>query len=346
LKKRILLVGLGVSVLLVAALAAAVIKSVYTVPGNVGHAAEPVLFTIARGETFSSVVGRLSVNGFVGRQRAFKTYAWIRRYDRRVKAGTYRISPRETPRDILRKLVAGDIHRVDVTVPEGLMHREIARVLAAASVDSMSFADMFADSEARSKLGVEGPTLEGYLFPDTYSVPWGMAPLDAAHIMVRRLDEVFDNDKVERARAIGLTRHQVLTLASIVQAETRLPEEFPLVSAVYHNRLKRGMRLEADPTVAYAMGGYRGRLYYKDLEIDSPYNTYRYEGLPPGPICSPGETAIHAALYPDSTCRAIYFVAEGNGGHIFSLTLRDHLAAVQKVRKSKAMGKNGNQPKK
>ena len=155
-------------------------------------------------------------------------------------------------------------------------------------------------------------------------------------MMVRRLNEVFDTGMLDRARAIGLSRRELLTLASIVQAETRLPEELPLVSAVYHNRLRRGMRLEADPTVAYAKGGYRGRLYYKDLEIDSPYNTYRYAGLPPGPVCAVGEAAIRAALYPDSACNAIYFVAEGNGGHIFSLTLQDHLAAVRRVRASKA----------
>jgi UPF0755 protein len=284
----------------------------------------------------------LTADGFVGHQSAFKIYASVRKLDRRVKAGTYRITRDETPRDILARLVLGDIHKIDVTVPEGLTHKEIAGVLAAeANLDSTAFAALFADSDALETLGVEGPTLEGYLFPDTYSIPWGMGPLEVAALMVRRLNDVFDEDMRERARTIGMSRREVLTLASIVQAETRLPVELPLVSAVYHNRLSRGMRLEADPTVAYAMGGYRGRLYYKDLEIDSPYNTYRYEGLPPGPICNPGESAIRAALYPDSTCRAIYFVAEGNGGHIFSLTLRDHLAAVRKVRTSKAKGKRG-----
>jgi UPF0755 protein len=154
--------------------------------------------------------------------------------------------------------------------------------------------------------------------------------------MIDRLGEVLDEGRRERAREIGFTTHDVLTLASIVEAETRLAEELPLVSAVYHNRLEKGMRLEADPTVAYAMGGYKGRMYFKHLEIDSPYNTYKYGGLPPGPICSPGEAAIDAALYPDSTFEALYFVAKGNGGHIFSLTLKDHLAAVREVKNNRS----------
>ncbi|MEJ2722130.1 MAG: endolytic transglycosylase MltG [bacterium] len=342
--RRIAIIGAGVVIVAAAILAAAVLRSVYTRPTVPGPEAESLLFTIASGESFASVTARLSDRGMIRSRLAVKVYAWIRRYDRRIKAGTYSIPPGDTPHDILGRFVHGDIYRVSVTVPEGLMHKEIAGVLAKeADIDSTSFALLSSDPAVLEKLGVDAPSLEGYLFPDTYVVPWAMAPIDAAGMMVRRLDEVYDGAMRERARAIGMSRREVLTLASIVQAETRLPEELPLVAAVYHNRLRRGMRLEADPTVAYAMGGYRGRLYFKDLEIDSPYNTYRYPGLPPGPICSPGEAAINATLYPDSTCRAIYFVAEGGGGHIFSLTLKEHLSAVQKVRKSKAARKSGSQ---
>ncbi len=162
-----------------------------------------------------------------------------------------------------------------------------------------------------------------------------MTPMEAAAMMRARLDEVFDEKMARRAEELSMTRHQVLTLASIIQAEARLSGEMPLVSAVYHNRLRNGIRLEADPTVAYAMGGYKGRLYYKDLEIESPYNTYEHAGLPPGPICAPGKASIEAALYPDTTCRAVYFVAKGDGGHIFSLTLEEHLAAVESVKRSR-----------
>ena len=153
-------------------------------------------------------------------------------------------------------------------------------------------------------------------------------------MMLERLDEVFDASMLQRAAEMGTTPHEVLTLASIVEAETKVPEERVLVSAVYHNRLRRNMRLEADPTVAYAMGGYKGRLLYADLEVDSPYNTYRRYGLPPGPICSSGRASILAALYPDSSSDALYFVARGDGSHVFSRTLRAHRVAVERVRRS------------
>ncbi|MDH3217092.1 MAG: endolytic transglycosylase MltG, partial [Candidatus Krumholzibacteria bacterium] len=192
------------------------------------------------------------------------------------------------------------------------------------------------DEQLLADLDIEGPSLEGYLFPDTYLIPWGIGPREIARTMADRLDDVFDDTMSARADELGMSRHQVLTLASIIQAETRLSEELTRVSAVYHNRLQKGMRLEADPTVAYAMDGYRGRLFFRDLEVDSPYNTYKHAGLPPGPICNPGKGAITSALYPDTTCRAVYFVAQGNGGHIFSLTLSDHLAAVRKVREARA----------
>jgi UPF0755 protein len=299
---------------------------------------EPVLFEVRAGESFSSVKHRLAAEGFVDHPRAIALFAKIKRYDRQIMVGTYRLTPGDTAMDILGALVRGNVYTVAVTIPEGFMAREIAGVLATeANIDSSQFTDVYDDGEfARSELGIEGQSLEGYLFPDTYRLPWGAPPRYVARTMVKRFDEVFDESAARRADKLGLSRHQLVTLASIVQAETRLPHEFALVAAVYHNRLRVGMRLEADPTVAYAMGGYRGRLFYRDLEIESPYNTYKVSGLPPGPICSPGEEAITATLYPDTTCQAIYFVAEGNGGHIFSRTLAEHIDAVEKVRQARS----------
>ncbi len=320
----------------VAAGAAFMYRAVY-VPrsARAGHA-ESTLFAVEPGESFSSVAVRLGKLRLVDHPRAVEVYAWLRGWDRKIKAGTYRFIGSETPREILGKLIAGDILRVSVTIPEGFVHTQIAGALfAAAQIDSVEFAALLTDEDARRELDVNGPALEGYLFPDTYLIPWGSTPREVARMMRARLEEVFDESMVKRVEEIGLTRHQVLTLASIIQAEARLPEEMPLVSAVYHNRLKAGMKLEADPTVAYALGGHKDRLYYKDLEIDSPFNTYKYAGLPPGPICAPGKNAIMAALYPDSTCRALYFVARGDGGHIFSMTLEEHLAAVESVKRAK-----------
>ena len=333
--KRAALLYIAILVVLAAAGTAAVLRVVGARPHRKAAGSEPVLFAVRTGESFSSVARRLGETDLVAHPRVLEIYAWVRGSDRRIKAGTYAFGGGEAPREILEKLVLGDIFRVSVTIPEGFMHTQIAGALAAAGLDSAVFAGLTNDEEARKKLGVAGPSLEGYLFPDTYLIPVGMTPLEAAAMMRARLDEVFDAKMARRAEELSMTRHQVLTLASIVQAEARLPSEMPLVSAVYHNRLRNGVRLEADPTVAYAMGGYKGRLYYKDLQIESPYNTYKHAGLPPGPICAPGKASIEAALYPDTTCRAVYFVAKGDGGHIFSLTLEEHLAAVESVKRSR-----------
>ncbi len=298
---------------------------------------DPVLFTVRSGESFSRIRDRLAGAGLIQHPRAVGLYALLRRYDRRVKTGTYHFTPGERPKDIVSALVRGDVYKVSVTIPEGFMHSQIAGVLGSiASVDSTLFTLLLTDESLMEEFDAAGPSLEGYLFPDTYVIPWGLAAREVTRIMVARLGEVFDDAMLARAAEINLTRHEVITLASVIEAETRLSEERPLVSAVYHNRLRRGMRLEADPTVAYAMGGYKGRLFYRDLEIDSPYNTYKHEGLPPGPICSPGKASIMAALYPDSTSHAMYFVAEGDGGHIFSETLKEHLAAVRRVRRARS----------
>ena len=310
--------------------------AVYSRPAARGGGSLPVLFLVETGEAFSSVASRLRALGLVEHPRGVEVYAWLRGWDRRVKAGTYQLVRGERARDILAKLVSGDVLRVSVTIPEGFTHAQIAGALAAeADVDSTVFAGLLTKREILDDLGVKGPSLEGYLFPDTYLIPWGTTPEGIAGMMRARLEEILAAGMDKRSEQIGMTRHQVLTLASIIQAEGRLPEELALVSAVYHNRLRAGMKLEADPTVAYAMGGYKGRLYYKDLEVDSPYNTYLHVGLPPGPICAPGKAAIIAALYPDTTCNALYFVAKGDGGHIFSLTLRDHVAAVQAVKRAR-----------
>jgi len=298
--------------------------------------AEAVMFEVERGESFSRITRRLHAHRLIAHPKAVSVFAWLQRADRRVHTGTYVFEPGEPPRSILSKLITGQIYEVSVTVPEGLMRTEVAGIFAAEmGVDSVQFVSAPPPAGFAAPETPEGTELEGYLFPDTYVLPWGSGADDIVAAMVSRTEAVFDSALTARADSVGMTRHQVLTLASIIQAETGLPHEVRLVSAVYHNRLRRGMRLEADPTVAYAKGGYRGRLFYKDLEIDSPYNTYRRSGLPPGPICGAGEAAIRAALYPDSSCTAMYFVAQGDGGHVFSKTLAEHEAAVQEMRRNR-----------
>jgi UPF0755 protein len=323
----------GIAAAIAALTFAIVTVTIYRRPA----AGEPVMFTVRSGEAFSTIRDRLADVGLIDYPRAVGLYALLRGYDRRVKTGTYRFTPGERPKDIVSALVRGDVYKVSVTIPEGFMYGQIADVLdSLTDVEADRFVELATDEGLMADLEIGAPSLEGYLFPDTYVIPWGTRGEEVARAMVARLNEVFDEAMLARARTLRMTRHEVLTLASVIEAETRLSEERPLVSAVYHNRLRGGMRLEADPTVAYAMGGYKGRLFYRDLEIDSPYNTYKHEGLPPGPICSPGKASIVAALYPDTTSRALYFVAEGDGGHIFSETLKDHLAAVRKVRRARA----------
>ncbi|RUM87517.1 MAG: endolytic transglycosylase MltG, partial [Thermodesulfatator sp.] len=179
-------------------------------------------------------------------------------------------------------------------------------------------------------LGIPGPSVEGFLFPDTYYLVKGLAPGEIIRIMVRRFWEVWRKYEA-RARELGVSVYEVVTLASIVEKEAVLSREKPLIAAVYWNRLRRGMPLQADPTVRYALKRFRGRLYYKHLRVDSPYNTYRYPGLPPTPIANPGEESLRAVLYP-ARVPYLYFVSRGDGSHKFSTTYREHLRAVRKLR--------------
>jgi len=304
-------------------------------PGGAGTEADLITVTVTEGMPFSGITRELRRHRLVEHPRVINAYARLRNYDKRVHTGTYQFAPADRPVDILRKLVEGDVLKVLVTIPEGFTVTQIAGTVARrAGMDSTAFIEAAADPKLLTSRNIPIPSVEGYLFPDSYRIPWGSEERDVVDMMLARLNEVFDGTLQRRAASMDMSRHEVLTLASIIEAEAHLPEERATISAVYHNRLKKGMKLEADPTVAYAMGEYKGRLLYEDLKIDSPYNTYLYRGLPPGPICNPGEGSIVAALYPDSTSKFLYFVARGDGSHIFSMTLREHLAAVKKVRRS------------
>lgn len=310
-----------------------VVVEVHRAPGeNLGQI---VRVDVARGTPFNVVVKDLHERGLVRRDWPLRAYARLRRWERKVQSGTYAFAVGERPVDLLDKMVRGDVLKIPVTVREGLTVWEISGAFGRAGIDSVAILDATRDPVICEKLDIPVPSLEGYLFPDTYHVPFGVSASDVVAQMLDRLDEVFDEATRARASEMGMTAHAVLTLASIVEAEAQVPGERSLIAGVYHNRLRRGMRLEADPTVAYAMGGYRGRLFFKDLEIESPYNTYRNPGLPPGPICSPGVASIRATLYPDTTITALYFVARGDGSHIFSLTLREHEAAIREIRSTR-----------
>ena len=187
------------------------------------------------------------------------------------------------------------------------------------------------DPEFCKTLGVDAESLEGYLFPETYKFSLMMAEEQVIRRLVKQFQRVFDSQMRAQASRMGMTVHETVSMASIIEGEAQVGDERPIISAVYHNRLKKRMRLQADPTVQYAIVDGPRRLFYKDYRIDSPYNTYRHRGLPPGPIMSPGEASLRAALYP-AEVNYLYFVARGDGSHIFSRTTREHEKAKRETR--------------
>jgi UPF0755 protein len=302
-----------------------------------GHqAARRVEIKIAPGATLQEVQDLLVEEGLLERPNLFRWVAYISGKEKKIKSGRYIFRYGESVSSILGKLARGEIDYTRVVVPEGFMLHEIASLVAQkADVDSAAFHDLALDTAFVHELGFDAPSLEGYLFPDTYLFSWPLTEKDAILRMVHRFKEVYEGTVSLADSSLEFTTNELVTLASIIQAEAVWDSEMPHISAVYHNRLAQGMRLEADPTVAYSLGGVRRRLWYRDLRINSPYNTYRRKGLPPGPICSPGKTALLAAMQPLEECRDLYFVANGGGRHHFSETLAEHLEMQRRIRAAK-----------
>lgn len=296
-------------------------------------ASRRVEIRVRPGATLNEVQSMLTDEGVLGRPEVFRWAAFMLGKEKKIHAGRYLFVQGESVSSILNKLAGGEVDYTRVVIPEGLMIKEIAGILQERiEIDSTGFMELTEDAALMTELGIQAPSMEGYLFPDTYLFSWPLTPRGVVERMVHRYYEIFDERVLELADSLGLTRHEVVTLASIIQAEAVFNSEMPRISAVYHNRLNRGWRLEADPTVAYALGGVRRRLWYKDLRIDSPYNTYRVRGLPPGPICSPGRAAIMAAVLPLAGCEDLYFIADGSGRHVFNKTLREHLIDKERIR--------------
>lgn len=289
----------------------------------------PVKFEIEDGETFSSVVDRLFEQSIIPSKFNFKVAAFLYGAEKNIKAARFHIPNDLSYLDLLDLLTKGPADYLKfIKINDGQTIKWLgAKVKRDLKIDSASFVDLARDKNFIHSLGLNEPSLEGYLFSKTYKVYERSTPEEALKIFYNGFKEFYNDSLKQRTKEIGMTIHQVLTLASIIKGETDNPDEMPIISGVYHNRLRIGMRLQADPTIQYLLPGGWRRLTFKDLEINSPYNTYKYAGLPPGPINNPGANAIMAALYPDKN-NYLYFVSDGNGKHRFSKTYSEHLKNV------------------
>jgi UPF0755 protein len=293
--------------------------------------APPVSLTVAPGASVDSIARRLHELGYVRHVAIFKALVRLRGAGSALKAGEYTLAGPLTLEQIIEQLARGESLRRDVTFPEGRNIEELAALaFERAGVPRAEFLAAARDAALIHDLDPDARDLEGYLFPDTYDIP-ARSARGAALVgrMVARFREVLA-PQVVRVQSSGFSLRQVVTLAALVELETARAEERPRIARVFLNRLARGMLLQTDPTVIYALrraGRYDGNIRKADLQVDSPYNTYRYAGLPPGPIASPGREAIEAVLAP-AVGDELYFVSRNDGTHHFSRTLREHERAV------------------
>jgi UPF0755 protein len=297
-----------------------------------GYTAGEQFVEIPPGAGSAAIGRRLAEAGVVSDASTFRLALWITGEGRRLQAGEYRFDHAMSPRQVADKIARGDVYVRPITFPEGLTIKQMASLYESKGFGTAaSFTTAARNVALVSALDPGARDLEGYLFPDTYALPRSATADQLVTRMVEAFEKAFTPDLREHAGARGLTVRQLVTLASIVEKETGRSEERPLVAAVYSNRLKIGMGLQCDPTVIYALdraGRYDGNLTRADLHFDSPYNTYRYAGLPPGPIASPGRASLAAAVAP-ADVPYLYFVSRNDGTHVFATTLDEHNRNVQ-----------------
>jgi peptidoglycan lytic transglycosylase G len=297
-----------------------------------GYAGDEQFVEVPSGAGPATIGQRLVDAGIVRDTLTFRAALWLTGRARDLKAGEYRFDQPMSALDVVDKIARGDVYRRLVTFREGLTIKEMARVYEAAQLGrAEDFERAAKDTAAIRELDPDAPDLEGYLFPDTYSLRREIPASTLIAQMVASFKRAFTDELRAAAQARGLTVRQAVTLASLVEKETAVPEERPIVAAVYLNRRTSNMPMQADPTVIFAMqraGNYNGNIRKEDLQIDSPYNTYRYPGLPPGPIASPGKASLEAAVNP-AQVDYLYFVSKNDGSHVFARTLDEHNRNVQ-----------------
>jgi UPF0755 protein len=298
---------------------------------------EKIIFEVEKGKGIKAIAQSLEKKGIIKDIGTFLVEYELFVSPQSLKAGEYLFSPPFKVKEILTTLIQGKIYLHPLTVPEGLTAKEIEELLQSQGFgQEQDYHRAFSDTGPLFSWDRKAANLEGYLFPDTYYFPKSATAQQISLAMASQFKTVFNEKWQKRAHEIGLTIREVVILASLIEKETSLPEERRLVSAVFHNRLKMGMKLDCDPTIVYVLkleNRFEGRLHSKNMNLDSPYNTYLYLGLPPGPICNPGRESLLAALYP-ARVNYLYFVSRNDGSHEFSRTFQEQKIAVRKYQKN------------
>ncbi len=287
---------------------------------------------IPRGATFADVVAVLRSDGVLAHPLAFRILARLRHVESAVKAGEYRFPARQTSDQVLQRLVRGEQTAVWVTIPEGYTAKEVARALAERGLGSTAAYDRIFLHDGVEIGGRRTPTMEGYLFPSTYLIPTDDTPDGAARILVDQFRRELPPDAQASARRLGRSVPEVVTIASIIEREGKLDADRPLIGSVIYNRLRLGMPLEVDASIEYVFAEHHDVITKRDLQIDSPYNTYRHTGLPPTPIANPGKASLDAAFHPASS-DYLYYIAKSDGHSVFAKTLAEHNANVNRYLK-------------
>jgi UPF0755 protein len=330
-------IAVAVAVVVLAMLgAAAVAGSLRWALSPALASAPPAIFDVHPGVSLGQVARGLESRGLIRSAVAFKLLARYRKLDGALQVGEYELSAALAPGEILTRIAEGRVVAYEVVIPEGLVASQVALRLEAAGLSSAADFLAFAlDPASAESLGVEGAGLEGYLFPETYRLARGLGVREIAEVLVDQFLEVWGEIEPQ-ARLQELSMLEVVTLASIVEKETAAPHERPLIASVFRNRLRRGMRLETDPTVIYGISDFDGNLRRRDLDnADNPYNTYQIIGLPPGPIAHPGADALRAVVNPAES-DYLFFVSRNDGTHVFSKTFSEHVRAVDRYQRKRS----------
>lgn len=303
----------------------------FSVNVSSGNLYQPKTIIIERGSTLSAIADQLIEDGIIKSKNRLLWTAKIMGLENKLRAGKYSVAPHMSNFSLIQQLTSGASVQERVTIIEGITSTDIASLLAKKlDLDFTKIMSVIYDRDLIRKMGIEASNLEGYLFPDTYHFNWGVSELEVIETLVDEFKKNLGDSVLYALDETGMSLHELVTLASLIEGEAVVDDERPLISAVYHNRLKKNVRLEADPTIQYIIPDGPRRLLNNDLQIDSPYNTYMYRGLPPGPINNPGLKSLIAAAFPADESY-MFFVATGDGRHSFTHTLSDHLQAKKKL---------------